>query len=63
MEKKKIAKEANEALKELYGDDYEQPGQQQSMSNQSNLTGKVSQRLGEWYVAAKDKYNAEMSNP
>ena len=29
LEKKKIAKEANEALKELYGDDYEQPGQQQ----------------------------------
>ena len=28
LEKKKIAKEANEALKELYGDDYEQPGQQ-----------------------------------
>ena len=26
LEKKKIAKEANEALKELYGDDYEEPG-------------------------------------
>jgi len=25
LEKKKIAKEANEALKELYGEDYEEP--------------------------------------
>ena len=25
MEKKKIAKEANEALRELYGEDYEEP--------------------------------------
>ena len=48
LEKKKIAKEANEALKELYGDDYEEPnnpfGSQEESKN--NLTGKVATRLG-----------------
>ena len=37
--------EANEALKELYGDDYEEPGknpfEQQNTANQNNLTGRV----------------------
>ena len=32
LEKKKIAKEANEALRELYGDDYEEPGENQNQA-------------------------------
>ena len=66
LEKKKIAMEANEALKELYGDDYEEPGNpfaDQNPSQKNNLTGKVSQAIGSWFTQAKDKYNAEMSNP
>ena len=66
MEKKKIAKEANEALRELYGEDYEEPRNpldSQNEASKNNLTGKVKERLGAWFSQAKDKYNSEMSNP
>ena len=66
MEKKKIAKEANEALRELYGEDYEEPRNpfdKQNEAQKNNLSGKVKERLGAWFTQAKDKYNAEMSNP
>ena len=66
MEKKKIAQEANEALKDLYGDDYVEPGNpfdQQSIIPKNNLTSKMANRLGQLFTVAKDKYNTEMSNP
>lgn len=49
MEKKKIAREADEALRELYGDDYEEPNNpfaNQNPAQKNNLTGKVATRLG-----------------
>ena len=66
MEKKKIAIEADEALRELYGDDYEEPTNpfdQKNAGTKNNLTSRVATSIGQFFNRAKDKYNAEMSNP
>ena len=57
-------KQASDALKELYGEDYSEPiGLEEGESSQLNLKDKLSAKFSSWFGRAKDKAADEVENP
>ena len=50
MERRKVSKQAQEALKELYGDDYDELiGMEDQNKDQNNLKSKLQAKFGQWF--------------
>ena len=62
----KDRKQTEEALKELYGDDYDDLIGMEDGENQNqggNFKNKLTAKVGQWFATVKDKYDGELSNP
>ena len=58
--------QTTEALKELYGEDYEEPigfEEAKTSEQQLKLADKLTAQLGSWFNKAKEKYAEELDNP
>lgn len=64
--KRQVTAAESEALKELYGEDYEEPigfEATESSEQKGRLAEKLSAKLTDWFGRAKGKYAEEMKNP
>ena len=64
--KRQVSAAASEALKELYGEDYEEPigfEEAKTSEQQVKLAEKLSAKLSSWFGRAKGIYTEELENP